>query len=66
VIVILEERRQPWLYGGSGLLVGFVIILADQLLTDKPSIEVKWMEGRATRHNFENGSPYLIWFHFNQ
>ena len=40
MIVILEERRQPWLYGGSGLLVGFVIVLADQLLTDKPSIEV--------------------------
>ncbi|XP_076103782.1 uncharacterized protein LOC143072629 [Mytilus galloprovincialis] len=34
-----EERRQPWLYGGGGLLIGFIIVLADQFLTDKPSIQ---------------------------
>ena len=39
-IFYLEERRQPWIYGGSGLLIGCVIVLADQFLTDKPSIQV--------------------------
>ena len=39
-----EERRQPWLYGGVGLLIGFIIVLADQFLTDKPSIQVCTMK----------------------
>lgn len=34
-----EEKREPWLFCGVGTVLGILIVLADQFLTARPSIQ---------------------------
>ncbi|XP_060594101.1 stress-induced-phosphoprotein 1-like [Ruditapes philippinarum] len=39
VILQKKKRREPWIFCGVGALIGLLIVIADQFLTVKPSIQ---------------------------
>ena len=40
LLTLTENARQPWQFTGAGFVIGLLIVVADQLLTKKPSINV--------------------------
>lgn len=38
--MLTEEARRPWVWGGAGLFLGLLIVVCDQLIPQKPAVQV--------------------------
>lgn len=43
LIIIKDEKRLPWAGAAVGIVLGIIIVIADQLLTKSPTIKVIFM-----------------------
>lgn len=44
ISVLTEEARRPWVWGGAGLFLGLLVVVCDQLIPQKPAVQVSHNE----------------------